>query len=55
MPDYNVIEETDTGWKQIVGAQVSYQDADGQFVSREEYVTERDAVLDGFGVGGYGR
>ena len=46
-----VVEKTVDGWTMLVRAQVIYQNADGQFVSREDYVRNRE----GYGGGGYGR
>lgn len=51
MPD-RTEERTPDGWTQSVRAQVLYRNADGTFVSREEYVTHRDGV--GYGGSGYG-
>ena len=61
------VEETDSGWTMRVRAQTMYQNASGQFVSRSDYVEERnaeirdddddddDVVTDGgFGIGGFG-
>jgi hypothetical protein len=46
-----VVEETADGWTMLVRAQVIYQNPDGQFVSREDYVRNRE----GYGGGGYGQ
>jgi len=52
MSERRIEEETADGWKQMVWATVAYQDGNGQFVSRDDYLENREEV--GYGEAGYG-